>query len=71
MQNTASVPIRRDEDIERQLRSDLAAAFRLAAGFNWHESVGNRGLSERQALLDESALAALLNHEGERAAPAG
>ena len=41
MQNTASVPIRRDEDIERQLRIDLAAAFRLAAGFNWHESVGN------------------------------
>jgi ribulose-5-phosphate 4-epimerase/fuculose-1-phosphate aldolase len=26
---------------ERQLRIDLAAAFRLAAEFNWHESVGN------------------------------
>ena len=26
---------------ERQLRVDLAAAFRLAANANWHESVGN------------------------------
>jgi ribulose-5-phosphate 4-epimerase/fuculose-1-phosphate aldolase len=26
---------------ERQLRIDLAAAFRAAAIFNWHESVGN------------------------------
>jgi ribulose-5-phosphate 4-epimerase/fuculose-1-phosphate aldolase len=26
---------------ERQLRVDLAAAFRIAASFNWHESVGN------------------------------
>jgi len=26
---------------ERQLRIDLAAAFRLAAQFDWHESVGN------------------------------
>ncbi len=26
---------------ERQLRIDLAAAFRLAARFDWHESVGN------------------------------
>ncbi|MDQ0391940.1 class II aldolase/adducin family protein [Labrys monachus] len=26
---------------ERRLRIDLAAAFRLAAGFDWHESVGN------------------------------
>jgi ribulose-5-phosphate 4-epimerase/fuculose-1-phosphate aldolase len=25
----------------QQLRIDLAAAFRLAAGMNWHESVGN------------------------------
>src|ERR1700738_2606336 len=25
----------------RQLRIDLAAAFRLAAEFNWHEAVGN------------------------------
>jgi ribulose-5-phosphate 4-epimerase/fuculose-1-phosphate aldolase len=41
MQNTTSVTLRREEDIERQLRIDLAAAFRLAAGFNWHESVGN------------------------------
>jgi ribulose-5-phosphate 4-epimerase/fuculose-1-phosphate aldolase len=29
------------DDNERQLRIDLAAAFRLAADFNWHESVGN------------------------------
>lgn len=28
-------------DVERQLRIDLAAAFRLAARFGWHESVGN------------------------------
>jgi len=26
---------------EHALRVDLAAAFRLAAQFNWHESVGN------------------------------
>src|SRR6185503_1442241 len=26
---------------ERQLRVDLAAAFRLAVEMNWHESVGN------------------------------
>lgn len=30
-----------DEADERQLRIDLAAAFRLAALFDWHESVGN------------------------------
>ena len=41
MQNRGSVAMRREGDIERQLRIDLAAAFRLAAGFNWHESVGN------------------------------
>jgi ribulose-5-phosphate 4-epimerase/fuculose-1-phosphate aldolase len=28
-------------DIEGHLRVELAAACRLAAGFNWHESVGN------------------------------
>ncbi|WP_307269877.1 class II aldolase and adducin N-terminal domain-containing protein [Labrys wisconsinensis] len=28
-------------ETERRLRVDLAAAFRLAAQFNWHESVGN------------------------------
>lgn len=27
--------------LERELRVDLAAAFRLAVGFDWHESVGN------------------------------
>ena len=30
-----------DVDMEWPLRVDLAAAFRLAARFNWHESVGN------------------------------
>lgn len=30
-----------DADMEWPLRVDLAAAFRLAAQFNWHESVGN------------------------------
>ena len=30
-----------DADMEWRLRLDLAAAFRLAAQFNWHESVGN------------------------------
>src|SRR5271157_2122602 len=29
------------EDDVRQLRVDLAAAFRLAVEFDWHESVGN------------------------------
>lgn len=30
-----------DVDMDWPLRVDLAAAFRLAARFNWHESVGN------------------------------
>jgi ribulose-5-phosphate 4-epimerase/fuculose-1-phosphate aldolase len=30
-----------NHDAERALRVDLAAAFRLAASFNWHEAVGN------------------------------
>jgi ribulose-5-phosphate 4-epimerase/fuculose-1-phosphate aldolase len=38
--------VRREMDLahaqdERQLRIDLAAAFRATAQFNWHESVGN------------------------------
>jgi ribulose-5-phosphate 4-epimerase/fuculose-1-phosphate aldolase len=32
---------RADESAERQLRVDLAAAFRLAAEFGWHEAVAN------------------------------
>ena len=32
---------RRDESVEWQLRVDLAAAFRLAAEFGWHEAVAN------------------------------
>jgi ribulose-5-phosphate 4-epimerase/fuculose-1-phosphate aldolase len=32
---------RTDESAERQLRVDLAAAFRLAAEFGWHEAVAN------------------------------
>ncbi|MBB3149162.1 ribulose-5-phosphate 4-epimerase/fuculose-1-phosphate aldolase [Phyllobacterium trifolii] len=34
-------PVNSPDTEERQLRIDLAAAFRLAADFNWHESVGN------------------------------
>lgn len=30
-----------DEELLHQTRIDLAAAFRLAVHFNWHESVGN------------------------------
>jgi ribulose-5-phosphate 4-epimerase/fuculose-1-phosphate aldolase len=30
-----------EPDDERALRVDLAAAFRLAVEFDWHESVGN------------------------------
>jgi ribulose-5-phosphate 4-epimerase/fuculose-1-phosphate aldolase len=41
MQNELSAAARKGDDIERELRVDLAAAFRLAASFNWHESVGN------------------------------
>jgi ribulose-5-phosphate 4-epimerase/fuculose-1-phosphate aldolase len=36
---SAKLPAR--EAAERELRVDLAAAFRLAAEFDWHESVGN------------------------------
>ncbi len=32
---------RTDDASERDLRVDLAAAFRLAVAFDWHESVGN------------------------------
>lgn len=35
------VRVSNDNHGEHQLRIDLAAAFRLAAEFNWHESVGN------------------------------
>jgi ribulose-5-phosphate 4-epimerase/fuculose-1-phosphate aldolase len=38
---------------QQQLRIDLAAAFRLAAVFNWHESVGNHF---SVALAPDSAL---------------
>jgi ribulose-5-phosphate 4-epimerase/fuculose-1-phosphate aldolase len=33
--------VRSDESAERELRIDLAAAFRLAADLNWHEAVAN------------------------------
>ncbi|MEO8543585.1 MAG: class II aldolase/adducin family protein [Burkholderiaceae bacterium] len=35
------IPAALVEAAERQLRIDLAAAFRLAVFFDWHESVGN------------------------------
>jgi ribulose-5-phosphate 4-epimerase/fuculose-1-phosphate aldolase len=42
MTNLAKLKSDRAEDAElRQMRVDLAAAFRLAAAMNWHESVGN------------------------------
>ncbi len=37
----SGIPTAPDEAAERQLRIDLAAAFRLAVFFDWHESVGN------------------------------
>jgi len=37
--NTPDQP--RDDQSESALREDLAAAFRLAVAFDWHESVGN------------------------------
>jgi ribulose-5-phosphate 4-epimerase/fuculose-1-phosphate aldolase len=37
----AGAPVATGESAERALRVDLAAAFRLAAQFDWHESVGN------------------------------
>lgn len=40
MMNTAAAD-NADAQEQRQLRIDLAAAFRLAAEFNWHESVAN------------------------------
>lgn len=46
-----------DGAAERQLRIDLAAAFRLAVFFDWHESVGNHfsaalGADGKQFLLN-------------------
>jgi ribulose-5-phosphate 4-epimerase/fuculose-1-phosphate aldolase len=42
MTNLARLKSDRAQDAElRQMRIDLAAAFRLAATMNWHESVGN------------------------------
>ena len=40
MSNVTHLKTGRDTE-ERQLRIDLAAAFRLAVEMNWHESVGN------------------------------
>ncbi len=44
-------------DTERALRIDLAAAFRLAVMFDWHESVGNHF----SAAVSEDGSAFLLN----------
>jgi ribulose-5-phosphate 4-epimerase/fuculose-1-phosphate aldolase len=41
MSNTTSMPRRKSDVDTRQLRVDLAAAFRLAAKNNWHEAVAN------------------------------
>ncbi len=38
---SGTAPGKTDEASERDLRVDLAAAFRLAVAFDWHESVGN------------------------------
>lgn len=55
--STSAIPAVLDEAAERQLRVDLAAAFRLAVHFDWHESVGNHfsaalGGDGRQFLLN-------------------
>lgn len=39
--NIAADIVKDRQNDERQLRIDLAAAFRLAAHFNWHEAVAN------------------------------
>lgn len=41
MSNQTPAPAANIDRGEHQLRVDLAAAFRLAAGFDWHESVGS------------------------------
>jgi ribulose-5-phosphate 4-epimerase/fuculose-1-phosphate aldolase len=41
MSNVTSMPQRKTETDTRQLRVDLAAAFRLAAKNGWHEAVAN------------------------------
>ena len=42
MSNVTTLKSNKSEDAElRQMRIDLAAAFRLAAQMNWHESVAN------------------------------
>ena len=42
MSQAIQTPVPRDETVDEQaLRVDLAAAFRLAVEFGWHESVGN------------------------------
>jgi len=41
MSADGSLPAATRDDAEAALRTDLAAAFRLAVHFGWHESVGN------------------------------
>jgi ribulose-5-phosphate 4-epimerase/fuculose-1-phosphate aldolase len=41
MRNVKHLSTQMGQDAERALRVDLAAAFRLAVRFNWHEAVGN------------------------------
>jgi ribulose-5-phosphate 4-epimerase/fuculose-1-phosphate aldolase len=41
MRTVEHLNARMNQDAEWALRVDLAAAFRLAASFNWHEAVGN------------------------------
>src|SRR5271155_826528 len=49
-----------DEATERALRVDLAAAFRLAVEFDWHESVGNHF----SAALSQDGKRFLMNPRG-------
>jgi hypothetical protein len=41
MSNVTSIPQRKSDADTRQLRVELAAAFRLAARNGWHEAVAN------------------------------
>ena len=65
-------PLQASDSEEWQLRVDLAAAFRLAEHFNWHEGVANHfslAVSpRRQGFLMNPNMEAFLWHSGLRSA---
>jgi ribulose-5-phosphate 4-epimerase/fuculose-1-phosphate aldolase len=64
-----------DQQSEQRLREDLAAAFRLAVEFGWHEGVGNHfsaAVSEDGTKVpDEPQMAALFRSDSQQSPASG